>query len=103
MPDQFALPFTLASTGDFSVVEQNSDHEIEAAIEVVLRSRIGTRDDAPGFGINDQTFLQGGADLEALRDALATLEPRAERLISRDPALLAAIVDRVQITAPRED
>lgn len=97
MTEHFALPFRLGTDSQVVVVEQDSDAEIEASVIVILRSRLGYRDDRPEFGIADPTFRQGGADLEALREAVAEFEPRADLLFDREPALLEGLVDRVLI------
>lgn len=99
MPEHFALPFEL-NGASFATVEQDSEEDITACIVGILRSRIGYRDDGPEFGISDPTFLQGGANLEVLRAIIDTFEPRAERVLSRDPALLARLVDRILVAKP---
>jgi phage baseplate assembly protein W len=96
----FALPFMLGPDGQFAVVDQDSEADIEACIRAILLSRIGYRDDRPEFGIDDPTFRQGGVHLEALQATLATFEPRADRLLSRDPAQLQGLVDRITVAKP---
>jgi hypothetical protein len=99
MSEHFALPFQLVGAS-FATVDQDSDEDVVACIVGILRSRINYRDDRPEFGITDPTFRQGGADLEALRAVIDTFEPRAERVLSRDPALLGRLVDRILVAKP---
>jgi hypothetical protein len=99
MADHFALPFTLGSNGAFATVDQDSDEDVMACVTVILRSRVGYRDDRPELGITDPTFTQGGADLEEIRDAISQFEPRSDRIIARDPEWLTGLIDHVTITA----
>lgn len=93
----FDLPFRLAPDGQFAVVEQDSDADVLACMRAVLLGRKRQRLDRPEFGIDDPTFHQGGADLDAIRADLDEQEPRARALLDRDPSLLAQLVDEVFI------
>lgn len=70
--------------GRFPVVEQDSVDEVVQCVFAVLATEIDQRQEEPEFGIEDQTFLQGGADLPALQAAVARWEPRAEMLLDED-------------------
>lgn len=98
MPDipQFALPLQLVGT-DLLEREQDTPEEISDCVEVVLRTTLGQRPTLPDFGIADPTFSLGGADLEALRLAVETWEPRASALLEREPGLLDELVDRINV------
>lgn len=99
MSEHFALPFRLDG-GSFATVDQDSEEDITACIIGILRSRIDYRDDRPELGTTDPTFRQGGPDLEALRAVIDTFEPRADRILSRHPAMLAGLVDHVLVGKP---
>lgn len=99
MPEHFALPFQLDGSS-FVTVEQDSEEDITACIVGILRSRINYRDDRPEFGISDPTYRQGGPDLETLRAVIDTFEPRADRVLSRNPAMLAGLIDHVLVGKP---
>lgn len=94
---QFSLPLRLVGT-DLLEVEQDTDEEISDCVEMVLRTTLGQRPTLPDFGIADPTFTLGGADLEALRLAVETWEPRASALFEREPDLLTTLTDRITVT-----
>ena len=96
----FNLPFTLGHDGQFAVVDQDSDEDITVCVRAILLSRVGYRDDRPEVGITDPVHTQGGPNLDTLEATVAEFEPRADRLFSRDPTLLASIVDHVLIAKP---
>lgn len=75
---QFAVPFRVED-GDVVEVEQDSVEEIEACVEAVLHTFIGSRIDEPDFGIPDETFTQLGPNpsVEPYLAAVAAAEPRA--------------------------
>lgn len=108
-PIHFDYPLRLGRDGSIVTVPQDSHADIVAATIGVLcyrRAQIGPegeripghRLDRPELGIDDPTFRQGGADLEALREVLAEQEPRADALIENDPTLLADLLDVVTVT-----
>jgi phage baseplate assembly protein W len=76
-----ATPFRIVN-GAIAVVEQDSVEEIEDCVESILRTFVGTRIDAPDFGIPDETFRQQtpstGAELYIA--AIEAQEPRAHVL-----------------------
>jgi phage baseplate assembly protein W len=71
-----------ASGRSFATVEQNSAEEIEQCVEAILRTMIGSRIDAPEFGIPDETFAQLGPEpsAEVYLNAIAEFEPRARMI-----------------------
>lgn len=108
-PMHFDYPLRLGRAGMFATNPQGSHGDVVAATIGVLsyrRAQVGPdgeqlpghRMDRPELGIDDPTFRQGGADLDAIRDVLADQEPRAEELIERDPSLLPTLLDIVTVT-----
>lgn len=82
MPEQvttphFDYPFNYVN-GDFAVVEQGSPAELENCVEVILSCPLGFREELPEFGLADQAFKEGGADLEGIEDAISKWEPRVD-------------------------
>jgi phage baseplate assembly protein W len=73
----FALPFRLAGDGSFAVVEQDSDDEVVQSVEILLRTRVGSRIELPEYGIEDPTFTVV-PDIAGILDAIADWEPRAQ-------------------------
>jgi hypothetical protein len=75
-------------------VEQDSDAEIAQCVYAVLATEQGQRLDLPDYGLPDQTFGEGGADLDAIREAAEEWEPRAEVLTDSE---FDGIVDQVVV------
>jgi hypothetical protein len=105
MPDRehFAFPFQIGSDGQILTVEQDSDAEIEGCMATGLSWPLGTRDLNPDFGIDEQAFLQDGADLEEIRTALTVSEPRAIPLLEADDTLLDRMVQTVRTRYARTE
>lgn len=79
------LKWPLRFEGDhMAVVEQDSIEEIEQCVEAIVRYPLGFRDELPEFGLSDQTFLQGGVNVEVVRAVIERWEPRVDLTISSD-------------------
>lgn len=78
-------------------VEQDSYEDLRQCVRTILSFAPGQRIELPEFGLVDQVLREGGADLEAIRRAIADWEPRADALVSADPAALADLVSDVRI------
>lgn len=61
-----------------AVVEQGSVHDVAQCVYSVLGTELGERQELPDFGIEDPTFLLGGADVEEIREVVEEWEPRAD-------------------------
>jgi phage baseplate assembly protein W len=74
----FSFPFRVSATGTkVRVVEQDTDDEIMDCVEVVISTEPGERLDLPDFGVPDQTFQQGGVDMQVVINSIRRNEPRA--------------------------
>lgn len=81
---KLSFPFRLSESGrSVMVVEQNSDDEILDCVEVLLSTERGERLEVPDYGVPDQSFLQGGVDVNDLVGAVARWEPRATVMIQQ--------------------
>lgn len=91
----FAWPFSVVD-GDIATVEQDSLEQIEQCVEVILRTPVGSRIDAPGFGRPDELFEQLGPEpsAEAFVAAVERDEPRI-RLLGE--ASIAQMVKRITL------
>src|SRR5213596_2288974 len=78
-----ALPIRYVN-GHITTVEQDSNADIEQCIEVICSYIKGDREEAPEFGISDQTFREGGIDANVLKQEIEELEPRANTLLEGD-------------------
>lgn len=74
---QFKFPFQLSASGSPVDIEQDGDTEVLDCVEVILRTIPGTRIDLPDFGLEEQAFLEGGADPSQVLSAIRAWEPRA--------------------------
>jgi phage baseplate assembly protein W len=63
-------------------VAQDSSEEIEQCVEAVLNTPLGSRIDAPGYGVPDETFSTLSADksVSGYLAAVEAAEPRAHVL-----------------------
>jgi phage baseplate assembly protein W len=86
----FAFPFTF---GSFN--EQDGIEDITACVTAIVTCPLGHRVEEPQFGIGDQTFSQGGADLSIIRAAVARWENRADADIDQT---IAEALTTVQVS-----
>lgn len=90
MPERPHLAFPVQlKGGQLLAVEQDSDREVADCIATILGWPQGTRQGREDFGAPNELFQSGGPDLAALREAVATSEPRA--LALRDTVLDATL------------
>jgi phage baseplate assembly protein W len=91
----FAWPFEVVG-GVVQTVEQDSTAEIDQCVEAVLNTPVGSRIDAPNYGVPDETFSQLSMDESAAvyLDAIDAAEPRARVL---GEATVEGMAERVAI------
>jgi hypothetical protein len=93
---KLAFPFELSATGvRAKVVEQNSDEEVSACLEVLLRTVVGTREEVPDYGIPDQAFRENGASRAQILAAIHLWEQRAR--VDMTEGQIEDLIQRVQI------
>lgn len=91
----FDLPFRFGPQA--AVVEQDSVEEIAECVLAILLCPQGYRVELPEFGVDDPTFSVPDVDLEAVRAAITTWEPRADAVLSQAPDSLDELIRRVQV------
>lgn len=96
MPDQFSLPLRVLG-GQLATVGQGSDQEVAQRVNVLCRTPPGWLDSRPGFGLADQRFRKGGADVDVVSRQIETWIPDAATLVDEDPRLLDAGLDYLGI------
>lgn len=98
MPDvpQFSLPLRLQGT-DFATVEQDSSQELADRVNILVRTPPGWLDGAPGFGLADQQFRKGGADIAEVGRQIDTWVPDAGAVLEHDPTGLDEALDLLGI------
>lgn len=89
------LPFRLVGD-DFPQVEQGSDRSIYNNVVTILRYNPEDRDSIPEFGVRDQTFREGGADLNIILNAVLRWEPDATIQVLRE-AMTAEGIDYIEV------
>lgn len=93
----FDIPFRLTSGGSAALVEQNTFEDITNCVEVIVRTPLGFRDDAPEFGFPDLALLQQPIVTKDLIELIEAQEPRASILMTEHPDYLDNLIDRVTI------
>lgn len=97
---KFKIPLHMVIQGgkrQFATVEQDSLAEIEACVENVLLTPLGDRLWDPEYGLPDQTFKEGGADLFEIQNAISMWEPRADTILDREPDKLQSWIDDINL------
>lgn len=95
-PPHLRVPFAITGSSA-AVVEQDSAEEIEQCVEACLRTTLGSRIEAPEYGIPDETFTQLSPNPTAdvyLTD-VEKAEPRAHLL---GEARIEAMIERIILT-----
>jgi hypothetical protein len=90
----FSLPFRFAPVA--AVSEQDSLDEVADCVYAVLICPVGFRVELPAFGLPDPTFSSPGPDLDVIREAVETWEPRAGLVLSEYPDVWDALVAHVE-------
>jgi phage baseplate assembly protein W len=92
----FAQPFRF-STPFAAVSEQDSLDEIADCVYAILVCPLGFRVESPLFGLPDQTFAMPAPDLDEIREAIESWEPRAAALLAEHPDLADELIARVEV------
>jgi hypothetical protein len=77
----FALPLRFEN-GAAVVVDQDTTDDVLSCALAVLLCPLGFRAELSDFGIEDPTFSEGFVDTEAIAEALAEWEPRAQSVVT---------------------
>lgn len=94
---QFNLPFKLSADG-VACVEQDSYEDIANCVELIVRTPVGFRDDAPDRGFPQLEFLEQNQLQGILPTQIVTAqEPRADVLLSSKPDAIDALIERVLV------
>lgn len=97
MPEQFSLPLRVLANGRLATTEQGSALDLADRVTVLCRTPPGWLDGRPGFGLADQAFRKGGADVTAVSRQIETWVPEAARVVAEDPTLLDRALDYLGI------
>jgi phage baseplate assembly protein W len=92
----FDLPFRFAN-GAAVAVEQDTTDDVVACVYAILVCPVGYRAELPEFGVEDPTFSEGAPDADAIADAIAQWEPRADTLIASSRDAVDELISYVSI------
>lgn len=92
---RFAYPFAV-SDSSFAVVEQDSDDDLAASVEVIASTPVGSRLDEIEFGVPDLFFTQMPADLGADEIAEA-VEEWDDRIDAETVASIDGLIERIAL------
>lgn len=103
MSSHLALPIRVAPSGALASNAQDSAEDLNQSLRLLLATRIGERVSVPGYGTPDPLFANG-FDVEAIADAAAVWEERADPVTIRTAITGAVTEVTVQhtVTAPVE-
>jgi hypothetical protein len=100
----FRFPFQLNASGtEPIVIDQDEDDEILDCVTVVIATQPGDRTDLPDFGLEEQAFLQGGADLLQILQSIQVWEPRASATLERDDVSFPDYAQHVRLIYRRNE
>lgn len=92
----FDIPFRLLPAGT-PVTEQDTFEEIANCVEVIIRTPLGFRDDAPDFGFPNLELLSQPVINQELQEIVDNQEPRASVLLREQPDFYDNLIDRVTV------
>jgi hypothetical protein len=91
----FDVPFRWGTNRHAVVVEQDSTEDLITCIQAIIRHEVGSRPEAPEFGINDPTF-QAPVDIADIRAKIIRDEPRVAFLLEGpEPDALDELIHRI--------
>lgn len=84
---QFAFPPRIVN-GRLLEVEQGQGDDLTGRVNVLCRTPPGWLDSRPGFGLADQVFRKGGADVSYVSQQLQAWVPDAAATAAHDRSVL---------------
>ena len=91
----FALPFRFGPQA--AVSEQDSIDEIADCALAIVLCPIGYRVELPTFGLPASVFASPRVDVDGMRTAIDSWEPRAQATLDEHIDVLDVLVDHVQV------
>jgi phage baseplate assembly protein W len=79
-----AVPMRLVGIG-YAVVEQDTTEEVAGCVKVIASFPLGSRDEAPEFGVRPMEFRATPLDVTDLTQACEQYEPRARLSVAQAP------------------
>lgn len=101
-PRDLAFPFRLAPDGQLATVEQGAPPDIGQRALILTLTPYGWWDGHPDFGLAEQAFVEGGADIDEIERQLATHIPDIEIAVKEDLRALQDALDLLDVQIPAE-
>ncbi|MCA1781991.1 MAG: hypothetical protein ABR616_05775 [Dermatophilaceae bacterium] len=89
----FELPLRLRGSGSFAVLEQDFPEEIVQAVEVLLRTEVGTRVEVPEYGAESMLF-RTVINRDLIAQQIEEWEPRVIAILEDRPDDFDVLVRR---------
>jgi len=89
--------------GRFLAVEQDTDEEVAVCVRNICAFEQGYRHEDPDFGIPDPTFRVMPIDTNAIAQALADYEDRAQVNITQELTPDGAVTLRLEVDVPASE
>ncbi|MDO8187216.1 hypothetical protein Q5424_09360 [Conexibacter sp. JD483] len=96
-----SLPLRLDRSA-FARVEQDSAQHVAECVEAAARTELGWRLEVPDFGVPSYLMAVGGVDVDELREALLTSEPRAATVVELVDSLEDLRAESIRILIEEE-
>ena len=99
-----ALPIRVVSTG-YATVQQDTVDEVRATVAAIVAFPVGSRVEAPWFGVPELEFTDRPLDVAALRSAITESDPRPAIAVTElpyDPNDPTAASVRIEVALPGE-
>lgn len=96
-----ANPITFGADGRLKTVEKDTPEEIAQCVEMVLRTRRGSRLERTNYGVRDFVFDEISSPAliaEHVNRAILEGEPRADVIVEADPSALDDMMLRIGVT-----
>ena len=94
----FDIPFRFVPKNGAAVVEQDTFNDVANCVEVICRTPFGFRLDNPDFGFPNLELMKQPILNDEVIQTVQNQEPRATLLMSEQPDLIDAMIDRITVS-----
>lgn len=94
--DQISFPVRIVG-GTVATIDPDGDQFVAEQVEVLCLTPRGWFSELPKFGLADQKFRRGGADIGEIERQIQAWVPEADEAVEHDSTLLDRGLDRVGV------